>query len=185
MNAPRVRAPDRPWERRSAGDGSGLIRLSWIGTVISVVTCGANAATGDRDDYLLSAGPALVLFALGCGAFLWAFAVAVARSRHEAIGVGGLYFLAGCAPRAVQRTMLSSLAVQATVPLAVAIARPFTAFGVLAPMWALGLAGLWGARRGTFPARVDEGPGGTRPPTPPMQQTAPRTSPRTEAPPDG
>lgn len=160
MTSPRAIAADRPWERRSAGDGSGLILLSWIGTVTSVVTCGVNAVTGDRDAYLLSAGPALVLFAAGSGAFLWAFAVAVQRSRHEVIGVGGLYFLAGCAPPAVQRSMLASLGVQATVPLGVAVARPFTAFGVLAPMWALGLAGLWGARHGRFPARRDEGHGG-------------------------
>ena len=36
-----------------------------------------------------------------------------------------------------------------------AATRPFTsvAFAVLAPLWGLGLAGLWAARYGTFPAR--------------------------------
>lgn len=147
-----------PWERRGpTGDGDGrlLIRLSWAGTAISCATAVVNAATGDRSDFLLSAIPGLVMFVLGSAAFLAAFLLAVQRSRTEAIGVGGLYFLAGCAPRAVQRTMMASVAVQTVVPLAVTIARPFVAFSVLAPMWSLGLAGLWGARHGTFPPKVD------------------------------
>ncbi len=148
---------ERPRERgRPAADaepGRTLIRLSWAGTIITCVTSVANALTGDRNDYWLSAAPALVLLLLGSGAFLWAFALAVERSRTEEIGVGGLFFLEGCAPRRVQVVMLASVALQTTVPLAVAIARPFTAFAVLAPVWSLGLAGLWGARHGTFPPR--------------------------------
>lgn len=147
-----------PWARRSpTGDGDGrlLIRLSWAGTVVSCVTAIANAWTGSRSDFLLSAVPGLVMFLLGSVAFLAAFLLAVQRSRTEAIGVGGLYFLAGCAPRAVQITMMASVTVQTVVPLAVTIVRPFVAFSVLAPMWSLGLAGLWGARHGTFPPQVD------------------------------
>ncbi len=142
--------------------GRALIRLSWIGTAVTVVTSVANALTGDRNDYWLSAGPALVLLLLGSGAFLWAFALAVERSRTEEIGVGGLFFLEGCAPRRVQVVMLASVAVQTVVPLAVAVVRPFTAFAVLAPVWSLGLAGLWGARHGTFPPRrgPEAGPDG-------------------------
>ncbi|MGI8938705.1 MAG: hypothetical protein ACR2JF_10945 [Iamia sp.] len=140
----------------TAPQGLLLVRLAWIGTAVTCVTSLVNALTGDRDAYALSAAPALVMFSVGCVAFLWAFAVAVERSRTEAIGVGGLFFLAGCAPVRVQRSMLAALAVQATVPVAVAVVRPFTAFAVLAPMWTLGLAGLWGARHGTFPARVDD-----------------------------
>jgi hypothetical protein len=155
----------RPGERSSPATGDGdatpgriLIRLSWAGTAVSCVTSIANAVTGDRDHYALSAVPALVLLALGSVAFLWAFAVAVERSRTEEIGVGGLFFLEGCAPRRVQLVMMGSVALQTVVPLAVAIVRPFTAFAVLAPVWSLGLAGLWGARHGVFPPR--RGPGG-------------------------
>ncbi|HMJ77974.1 MAG TPA: hypothetical protein VK507_18475, partial [Iamia sp.] len=136
-----------------ATPGRMLIRLSWAGTVITCVTSVVNAATGDRDHYALSAAPALVLLALGSVAFLWAFAIAVERSRTEEIGVGGLFFLEGCAPRRVQMAMMASVAVQTVVPLGVAFVRPFTAFAVLAPVWSLGLAGLWGARHGTFPPR--------------------------------
>ncbi len=142
--------------RGAAPEGVVLVRLAWVGTAVTCVTSAANAATGDRDAYALSAVPALIMFTVGCVAFLWAFAVAVERSRTETIGVGGLFFLAGCAPARVQRSMLAALALQATVPVVVAVIRPFTAFAVLAPMWALGLAGLWGARHGTFPARVDD-----------------------------
>lgn len=155
---------ERPWER-GARTGTGedvpgrtLIRLSWAGTLISCVTSIANALTGDRKDYVLSAAPALVLLVLGCGAFLWAFALAVERSRTEEIGVGGLFFLEGCAPRRVQLVMMASVAVQTIVPLGVAVARPFTAFAVLAPVWSLGLAGLWGAKHGTFPPRRADRP---------------------------
>ncbi len=151
---------ERPWERGRAADGDvparagrTLIRLSWAGTLVTCVTSVANALTGDRNDYWLSAGPALVLLVVGCGFFLWAFFLAVERSRTEEIGVGGLFFLEGCAPRRVQAVMLASVAVQSMVPLGVAVARPFTAFAVLAPVWSLGLAGLWGARHGTFPPR--------------------------------
>ena len=152
---------ERPWERGRAtaerNPGSTLVRLSWAGTLISCATSIANAATGSRREYWLSAAPALVLLALGCVAFLWAFAVAVERSRTEEIGVGGLFFLEGCAPRRAQLVMMASVAVQTVVPLVVAIIRPFTAFAVLAPVWSLGLAGLWGARHGTFPPRRQAG----------------------------
>lgn len=151
--------PRRPSLERGEVAGAGLVRLAWIGVVITCASSVGNALTGDRDAYVLSAAPNLVLFALGCGAFLWAFALAVERSRAELIGIGGLFFLSGCAPAGVQRSMLAALAVQTTVPVAVAVVRPFTAFAVLAPMWALGLAGLWGARHGVFLARGD-GPDG-------------------------
>ena len=51
--------------------------------------------------------------------------------------------------------MMASLAAEVVVALATASARPFTslAFGILAPVFALGLAGLWGARFGTFGPR--------------------------------
>ena len=148
-----------PWERRPAeGDGTRLIRLSWAGTAISCTTSVLNAVTGDRNDFGLSAVPALLMLAAGSVIFLWAFLVAVGRSRTEQIDVVGLFFLVGCAPRRVQVTMMASVAVQTAVPLAVAIVRPFTAFAVLAPVWSLGLAGLWGARHGTFPPRVADAP---------------------------
>lgn len=175
-----------PWERRiSTGDGSVLIRLSWIGTVASCVSAVVNALTGSRTDFLLSAIPGLVMFVGGSVVFLLAFLIAVQRSRTESIGVGGLYFLAGCAPPKVQRSMVASVVVQTAIPLAVTLIRPFVAFSVLAPMWSLGLAGLWGALHGTFPPRSDPDAVAAATAAGPMGQTPPRTDVETEAPGDG
>lgn len=98
----------------------------------------------------------LAEFALGSAAFLWAFAVAIGRSRTEAIGMGGLYFLAGSTPRAVQVPMMGAWAVQIVVAFTAASLGVFTgaAFALLAPMWGIGLAGVWAARHGSFPPRV-------------------------------
>ena len=106
----------------------------------------------------------LVGFAVGSATFLWAFAVAVSRSRAEAIGMGGLYFLSGSAPRRVQVVVLVAWLAQIVVAFVVASLGVFTgaAFALLAPMWGIGLAGLWGARYGAFPPRVVGGTDGRR-----------------------
>jgi hypothetical protein len=85
----------------------------------------------------------------------------VQRSREVEIGIGGLFFLAGAtAPAAVRRTLNTSLALQAGVAVAAASVRPFTtlAFGVLAPVFGLGLNGIWGATYGRFGPRIVDGP---------------------------
>jgi hypothetical protein len=134
--------------------GQGLIRASWVGTGTFVgaalLATVAPETVGDA-----FAAFSLLLFGLGTVAFGWAFLVAVNRSRTELIGVGGLYFLAGCAPAVVQRSMMASLGVEVVVALAAAGLRPYTsvAFGILVPVYGLGLAGLWAARHGTFPSR--------------------------------
>jgi hypothetical protein len=112
---------------------------------------------------LVSVPVDLVLFAIGCGAFLWAYAVAIGRSRYETVTMAGVFFLAGgVAPPAAARPLRLALAVQVVVGVGVAAVRPFTAlaFAVLVPVLGLGLMALWGARHGTFPPRADgEAPG--------------------------
>ena len=100
----------------------------------------------------------LVLFLLGTLAFLWAYGVAVGRSRTDLMGIGGLFFLAGSAPRSVQQPLIGSLIVEVVVAGVTASTRVYTplAFGVLVPMYGLGLMGLWGAKFGTFPPRPAE-----------------------------
>ena len=92
-----------------------------------------------------------------------AYAIAVGRSRTVDIGIGGLYFVAGSAPKEIRVNLLGSLAVQVIVAVVAASVRPFTsvAFAVLAPLWGLGLTGLWAARHGTFPERGRPGPSAT------------------------
>ena len=91
-----------------------IIRASWIGTVIFGVTATAAAIAPD-----LFAGVALavalVLFFVGCAVFLVAFLKAVGRSREVDIGIGGLYFLAGSAPREVQLHLLGSFGAEVVI----------------------------------------------------------------------
>lgn len=142
-----------------APPGRRIITVSRVGTAVFAVT--AVLAVIDRDRFgLFAVVVALALFFVGCVVFLWAFGVAVNRSRTDAIGIGGLYFLAGSAPRDVQVALLVPFGLQVLVALVTASLQPFTslAFGVLVPMFGLGQAGLWGARYGTFGARFDESP---------------------------
>jgi hypothetical protein len=98
----------------------------------------------------------LVLFAVGFLAFCWSLLRAAGRSRDEELSVAGLWFLAGgSAPRSVQVGLLVPLGIQVVVAVATAAVRPFTplAFGILAPLYGLGLVGVWGAAFGTFGPR--------------------------------
>ena len=100
----------------------------------------------------------LGLFAVGCTAFLAAYAIAIGRSRTEEIGVASLYLLTNkVAPNPVRLRLLGAFGVQCVVAITAASVRPFTtaAFSVLVPMFGLGLNGVWAARHGTFaPRRV-------------------------------
>ena len=134
--------------------GDRIVAASWWGTAALAVTAGAAVvSSGARP---VAAAVALALNVAGVIVFFWAYAVAVNRSRSDAIGIGGLFFLAGgVAPPSVRRAMLGSLAAQAAIGVGTAAARPFTslAFGVLAPLYGLALTGLWGARHGRFENR--------------------------------
>lgn len=131
-----------------------LAKLSWLGTLVFIAT--SVPAALDVEALLLPAAiVALVLFAIGIVAFLWALAVAINRSRVDAIGMGGLFFLAGSAPSSVQRHFLAALALQVICGFVTASMQPFTslAFGILVSMFGLGVAGLWGAKYGEFETR--------------------------------
>ena len=135
--------------------GVGLRRATWatVGVLVVLSAIGLVSSTGR----IVAAVVSSTMFLAGCGTFLWAYAIAVGRSRAEEIGVGGLFFLAGdIAPPRVRRSFLGALAAQLAVAIAAGVARPYTplAFVVLAPMLGLGLSGLWGARHGRFGARA-------------------------------
>jgi hypothetical protein len=135
--------------------GDAIVRWDrWATVLFAVVSVGA--AIVPEPLVWVSVPLDLALFVAGCVAFLWAYAVAVGRSRYEALTMGGVFFLGGdVAPPAVTRTLRLLLAVQVVVAVAAAAVRPFTplAFSVLAPMLGLGLMALWGARHGRFPPR--------------------------------
>ena len=139
-----------------APERSGIIRLSIIGTAVFVLVGLQATLLPDRAEVFVAVS--LLEFVLGCGAFAWAFLSAVDRSRTENIGIGGLFFASGSAPGRVRLLLVGSLVVQTVAAIVFASVRLYTplAFGVLAPMWSLGLTGLWVARHGTFPSRTPE-----------------------------
>ncbi|MDP1805666.1 MAG: hypothetical protein Q8K72_10905, partial [Acidimicrobiales bacterium] len=130
-------------------------RASWAGTAIFAVTAIA-AAVAPETFKPLALATAVVLFAGGCGIFLWAFFLVAARSRTDQMELAQIWFLTGPpTPPEVRRSLLGALAVQVVIGVATAGVRPYTslAAGVLVPRWGLGLCGLWAARHGVFPAR--------------------------------
>ena len=133
--------------------GELLLRGSWFGTAVFVVAALAAFAVESLEAAFVII--ACVLFGLGVVLFLLAYATAVSRSRYDAMGIGGLFFLQGSAPGRVQAHLMGSLAVQTIVAFTVASIRVFTplAFGILVPMFGLGMAGVWGARYGRFDPR--------------------------------
>lgn len=140
-----------------AAERDPIVTASWVGTAAFGVTSALGAVVSALDVVALAV--ALVLFAAGTVAFFVAYATAVGRSRTDKIGVMAMFFLEGrVAPKPTKRLLLTAFAVQVLVAVAVAAARPNTslAFGILAPVYGLALAGLWGARHGTFPARAAE-----------------------------
>jgi len=134
--------------------GSRIIRATWGGTGLFVVMASAAAVAPDA----MGTRAAVVdgaLFVVGCIAFLLAYGRAIRRSGSEQLSVTGVYFLSGSAPAAVKRSLLGALAVQVVMAAVTASVRPYTslAFGILVPVFGLGMTGLWGARYGEFPER--------------------------------
>lgn len=132
------------------------IRWSVLGTAVFVLA-GVHA-TIDVERPQVFVAVSLLEFAVGTLVFLAAFWRAIDRSRTEAIGIGGLFFAAGTAPKRVQVRLLGSFVVQTVAAIVFASIRLYSslAFGILAPMWSLGLTGLWVALHGTFPEREPE-----------------------------
>jgi hypothetical protein len=139
----------------SSVPGRTLIKASWAGTVAFAITSTMSVLAESLRP--IGVVTALVWFGAGCIAFLWAWMIGLERSRSEELAVTGIYFLAGSAPAAVRVSLLGSVLVQLAIAFAAASLRPFTsvAFGILVPMYGLGVAGLWGSRHGTYPPRRD------------------------------
>jgi hypothetical protein len=133
-----------------------ILLVDTVGTVVFAVTAVLEVVVFRRWTQVLGVTVALVLFSIGCAAFLAGYARAIQRSRSEEISVTGLFLLAGPAvPGPVKLRLGLLLAVQIVVALLTAGIRTFTplAFGVLVPVFGLGLNGLWAARHGRFPPR--------------------------------
>ena len=139
--------------------GRRLVEASWVGTAVLAVAVVAGIVD------IEAVAPAVVavsglLFAGGTIAFFVGYARAVERSRRELLGIGGIYFMAGSTPARVRRQMMASLVVEVVLVVVAVSVKPFSSlvFTSLAPMWGLGLAGMWSATHGSFPPR-DAGAG--------------------------
>lgn len=150
--------PPRPARAKvtlaDADTGAAIVRASYIGTAALVVT-GVAAAVAPHPFEVPALVVALALFFAGTGAFIWAYFVAIGRSRTDEMSLAGIYGLAGSTPGPVRVRLFVSIAVEAAVAVGTASARLYStlSFGILAVMWGLGMAGLWGARHGAFPPR--------------------------------
>jgi len=133
-----------------------IVRASVHGTATFTVLAVLAAVSDAGPVVVVSVVVDLVLFAAGCLAFVATLLRAADRSRREVLSLPGIWWLSGSAPAGIRRPLLVALGVEIVVALVTASVRPFTglAFGVLVPVYGLGLVGLWAARMGTFPPRV-------------------------------
>jgi len=139
--------------------GRGIVLASLAGTVALLVTAvAADLAPHPFDVPALVV--ALLMFVGGTVAFVWAYVVAIGRSRTDEVTLLGVFGLVDSTPGPVKLRLFGSLAAEVVTALATASVRLYStlSFGVLAVMWGLGLAGAWGARYGAFPPRRPEPP---------------------------
>lgn len=142
--------------------GDRIILASWIGTGAYAASAVLAVIALDTFQLLLMI-VTVTLFVIGLIAFVVAYLLAVVRSREDLIGMGGLFFLAGTAPKRVQRHLMASFGAEiviASVTSSIGLASLSSdatnplAFGFLTPIFGLGLAGVWGARFGVFAPRA-------------------------------
>jgi len=135
--------------------GQGVVRTAGAGTGLLVLTSAAAAVWPDAFA-TIDAVVAGALFVVGSGAMLWAYARGISRSRAELVSISGLFFLAGeVAPPSIRRSFWLIVTVEVVAVFAAGFVRPYgeVAFGILAPMYGLGLMSAWSAQHGSFPPR--------------------------------
>lgn len=148
---------------------SPIVFADAAGTAVFVVTLAIGTAwREDRPAQVLVVVVSMLLFAIGAAACLWAYTTALERSRTEEVGVANLYLLTGSTvSKVAKRSMSGLLAVQVVVALAAASIGAAglsgdtlnaLAFGVLVPMFGLGMNGLLASRHGSFGPRVQAVP---------------------------
>jgi len=145
---------------------SRLVRGNRIGTVVflAALAIGVPFKT-DRWAQVIVIVVSVALFAAGVATSLWAYARALELSRVRNVGVANLFLLTGeTAPKAVKWWMSAALAVQviaaivgASVGMSGLEKSQLTplAFGVLVPMFGIGMNGAWAARYGSYGPRID------------------------------
>ncbi len=142
--------------------GQRIVIASWVTIAAFAIVTIPDALGVDALD-TVAALVSLVLFLVSLPIWLYAFGLVLVRStRGDDIAVGSWVFLTPSAPRDVRRHLLGATGVCVVLAIATAWGNPFS---VLVPMLSLGLAALWGARHGVYPARrlpASTGKGGRR-----------------------
>ena len=146
--------------------GIRVVRADVVGTAVFVLVVALGLALRDqRGVQIAIAVVSMGLFAIGAAAGLVAYVRALERSRVDEIGVANLFLLTGrTAPVGVKRTLTALLAVQVVVGLGAAIVGAIgltddevntLAFGILVPMFGIGLNGVWAVLHGRFGPRLE------------------------------
>ena len=145
--------------------GAAVVRADLLGTAVFLVALAVAVPLRNHRfaQYLIGA-VSMVLFAIGVASTLWAYTRALDRSRVEEVGVANLYLLTGAtAPKVIGRTMTMALVVQIAAALGGAWAGVVgldegqlnaLAFGVLVPMFGIGMNGVWAALHGSYGPRI-------------------------------
>lgn len=136
-----------------------LLRADVVGTgVFLAVTLLSLVTQADAVQYL-SLAVAALLFLGGSVAWCIGFLRAVGRSRDDEINLAGLFYLTGSAPDDVRRSFLGLWIAQwviAALSIVVTLVmKDSPPFGVLAPVWGIGLITWWASLHATFPPRED------------------------------
>jgi len=145
--------PDDPSEPAApAAHGQWIEWSSWGGNVVFALTAiPATLGVGSLEDPAIVV--CLVLFFASLVIWTWAlFAAFVRSARGDEVAVTTLFLLEGRVPKRARWSLYGAFAACLAITAATAAFNPF---GVLVPMYPLGLIGLWGARHGTFPLRRD------------------------------
>ncbi|MEN9506152.1 MAG: hypothetical protein RI958_2078 [Actinomycetota bacterium] len=152
--------------RSTPASGVGLLRADAIGTAVFVAALAVGLPLRDERSAQIVVGVvSMVLFVVGAVCCLWGYVNALERSRSDEIGVANLFLATGsAAPRPAKRLLIGLLVGQTVLALAGAIVGAVglsgnevnaLAFGILVPMYGLGINALWIVRHGSFGPRVD------------------------------
>lgn len=132
--------------------GPSIVRADIIGTAAFVLVTLVTSLVENEITDLANLVVSTILFLGGCVAFGIGFVRAASRSRTEVVDLAGLFYLTGSAPKPARRMLMGLWFAQ----IATAIVSVFTIsppFGVMAPVWGIGILTLWSSRHATFPKR--------------------------------
>lgn len=147
------------------GSGRQWVRANLVGTALFVLVEAVCVPLRDERGAQWTVGVvSMILFTTGVVTTLWAYVSALELSRTREVGVANLFLLTGpTAPRPVKRTMTLALVVNVVVAItgaSIGIAGladddlNALAFGILVPMFGIGMNGMWSARYGSFGPRI-------------------------------